>query len=105
MARSRRPKLTGATLRPPGGCRRRCDTSRPPLQRGRPLLLEVYGGPKLPPNLPSIARKGGTYAMDTHEEEFALMRLAFLRAALEEAEAVGDGPTSWVSLERVAERL
>jgi hypothetical protein len=68
-------------------------------------LLEVYGGPKLPPNLPSIARKGVTYAMDTHEEDFALMRLAFLRAALEEAEAVGDGPTSWVSLERVAERL
>lgn len=68
-------------------------------------MLEVYGEPKLPAKPPSIAHKGGTYAMDTHEEEFALMHLAFLRAALEEAEAGGDGPASWVRLERVAERL
>ncbi len=42
--------------------------------------------------------------MDTREEEFALMRQAFLRAALEEAKAAG-GPTSWVRLGRVAEAL
>lgn len=42
--------------------------------------------------------------MDTREEEFALMRESFLRAALEEAEAAG-GPTSWVRLRRVAEAL
>jgi hypothetical protein len=43
--------------------------------------------------------------MDTREEEFARMRIAFLRAALEDAEAGGDSPTSWVRLERVAEGL
>ena len=39
------------------------------------------------------------------EEQFTRMRQTFLRAALEEAEAGGDGPASWVRLERVAERL
>lgn len=43
--------------------------------------------------------------MDTRGEEFALMRLAFLRAALEEAEEAGNGPASRVQLERVAGRL
>jgi hypothetical protein len=43
--------------------------------------------------------------MDTRGEEFALMRRAFLRAALEEAEAVGNGPASQVQLKRVAGRL
>jgi hypothetical protein len=42
--------------------------------------------------------------MDTHEEEFALMRRSFLRAALEEAEASG-GPSSRVRLGRVAGKL
>ena len=42
--------------------------------------------------------------MDTREEEFALMRESFLRAALEEAEAAG-GPTSRVHLRRVADTL
>lgn len=42
--------------------------------------------------------------MDTNEEEFALMRESFLRAALEEAEAAG-GPSSWMHLRRVAEAL
>ena len=42
--------------------------------------------------------------MDTREEEFALMREPFLRAALGEAEAAG-GPSSWVRLKRVAEAL
>jgi hypothetical protein len=42
--------------------------------------------------------------MDTREEEFALMRGPFLRAALGEAEAAG-GPSSWVRLGRVAEAL
>ena len=42
--------------------------------------------------------------MDTHEEEFALMRRSFLRAALEEAEAAG-GPSSRVHLKKVAEGL
>jgi hypothetical protein len=42
--------------------------------------------------------------MDTSEEEFALMRESFLRAALGEAEASG-GPSSRVRLRRVAEAL
>ena len=42
--------------------------------------------------------------MDTREEEFALMREPFLRAALREAEAAG-GPSSWVRLRSVAEAL
>jgi hypothetical protein len=42
--------------------------------------------------------------MDTHEEEFALMRGEFLRAALREAEAAGD-PSSWVRLKKVVEKL
>ena len=42
--------------------------------------------------------------MDTREEEFALMRGEFLRAALREAEAAG-GPSSWVRLRSVAEAL
>ena len=42
--------------------------------------------------------------MDTHEEEFALMRGEFLRAALREAEAAG-GPSSWVRLKKVAGKL
>jgi hypothetical protein len=42
--------------------------------------------------------------MDTREEEFAMMRESFLRAALGEAEAAG-GPSSWVRLRRVAEAL
>jgi hypothetical protein len=42
--------------------------------------------------------------MDTSEEEFALMREPFLRAALGEAEAAG-GPSSLVRLGRVAEAL
>ncbi len=43
--------------------------------------------------------------MDTRGEEFALMRRAFLRAALEEAEEAGSGSASRVQLERVAGRL
>lgn len=43
--------------------------------------------------------------MDTRGEEFALMRRAFLRAALEEACAAGAGPASQVQLRRVAGRL
>lgn len=42
--------------------------------------------------------------MDTRQEEFALMRGEFLRAALGEAEASG-GPSSWVRLRSVAEAL
>ncbi len=42
--------------------------------------------------------------MDTREEEFALMRGEFLRAALEEAEATG-GPSCRVRLRSVAEAL
>ena len=42
--------------------------------------------------------------MDTRQEEFALMRGEFLRAALGEAEASG-GPSSLVRLRGVAERL
>jgi hypothetical protein len=42
--------------------------------------------------------------MDTRQEEFALMRGEFLRAALQEAEASG-GPSSLVRLRRVAEAL
>ena len=42
--------------------------------------------------------------MDTRQEEFALMRRPFLRAALQEAEASG-GPSSRVRLRGVAERL
>jgi hypothetical protein len=42
--------------------------------------------------------------MDTREEDFALMRESFLRAALGEAEAAG-GPSSWVRLRSVAEAL
>jgi hypothetical protein len=42
--------------------------------------------------------------MDTREEEFALMRGEFLRAALGEAEASG-GPYSRVRLRSVAEAL
>ena len=42
--------------------------------------------------------------MDTREEEFAVMRRPFLRAALAEAEAAG-GPACRVRLGRVAERL
>jgi hypothetical protein len=41
--------------------------------------------------------------MDTREEEFALMRGEFLRAALREAEA--GGPSSWVRLRSVSEAL
>lgn len=43
--------------------------------------------------------------MDTRREEFALMRRAFLRAALEEAEEAGSGSACRVQLERVAGRL
>jgi hypothetical protein len=42
--------------------------------------------------------------MDTREEEFALMRGEFLRAALREAEASG-GPSCRVRLRSVAEAL
>ncbi len=42
--------------------------------------------------------------MDTREEEFALMRGEFLRAALGEAEAAG-GPSCRVRLRNVAEAL
>jgi hypothetical protein len=42
--------------------------------------------------------------MDTREEDFALMRGEFLRAALQEAEAAG-GPSSWVRLRSVAQAL
>ena len=42
--------------------------------------------------------------MDTRQEEFALMRGEFLRAALQEAEASG-GPSSRVRLGSVAEAL
>ena len=43
--------------------------------------------------------------MDTHEEEFALMRHAFLQTALRAAEAGGGSPSSWVRLEQVAKGL
>jgi hypothetical protein len=42
--------------------------------------------------------------MDTREEDFALMRGEFLRAALQKAEAAG-GPSSWVRLRSVAQAL
>jgi hypothetical protein len=42
--------------------------------------------------------------MDTREEDFALMRGEFLRAALQEAEVAG-GLSSWVRLRSVAQAL
>ena len=42
--------------------------------------------------------------MDTRQEEFALMRGEFLRAALREADAAG-GPSCWLRLRSVAEAL